>query len=170
MYRNIDDSSHGDGVDGREVADSPHEEQLVAEPALDAHAGTGTAVADPAPPAGRTIRLEAPGTGVRDTWRAMGPGIAAAMTGIGASHIIHGPTAGAEWGYALLWVIPVAYLLKYCAFEFAHRYTIVKGESIFEAYERIGRGKGEWTSDNQDTAAWVLQALQGAAPAGMWHS
>ena len=44
----------------------------------------------------KTIRLEAPGTGVRDTWRAMGPGIAAAMTGIGASHIMHAPTAGAQ--------------------------------------------------------------------------
>ncbi|WP_082126802.1 Nramp family divalent metal transporter [Allosalinactinospora lopnorensis] len=91
-----------------------------------------------------TIRLEAPGTGIRDTWKAMGPGIAAAMTGIGASHIIHAPTAGAQWGYTLLWIIPVAYILKYCAFEFAHRYTVVRGESIMDAYERIGRGRGQW--------------------------
>lgn len=91
-----------------------------------------------------TIRLEAPGTGVRATWGAMGPGIAAAMTGIGASHIMHGPTAGAQFGYALLWVIPMAYFLKYCAFEFAHRYTMVRGESIMEAYEKIGRGRGNW--------------------------
>lgn len=89
--------------------------------------------------AGKTIRLEAPGTGVMDTWRAMGPGVAAAMTGIGASHIIHAPTAGARYEYALLWVIPFAYLLKYCCFEFAHRYTMVKGESIMDAYFRIGR-------------------------------
>jgi Mn2+/Fe2+ NRAMP family transporter len=89
-------------------------------------------------PAG-TIRLEAPGLGVRDTWSAMGPGIAAAMTGIGASHIMHGPTAGAQYGYALLWIIPAAYILKYCAFEFAHRYTLVKGESIMDAYARFGK-------------------------------
>ncbi|MDZ5698774.1 Nramp family divalent metal transporter [Chelativorans sp. M5D2P16] len=69
----------------------------------------------------------------------MGPGIAAAMTGIGASHLMHAPTAGAQYGYALLWIIPVAYLLKYCAFEFAHRYTLVRGESIMEAYERFGK-------------------------------
>jgi hypothetical protein len=36
-------------------------------------------------------------------------------------------------------VIPFAYLLKYCCFEFAHRYTMVKGESIMDAYFRIGR-------------------------------
>ncbi|WP_201294690.1 Nramp family divalent metal transporter [Nocardiopsis sp. FR4] len=107
------------------------------EPDLTGAAATGAAPA-------KTIRLEAPGTGVRDTWRAMGPGIAAAMTGIGASHIMHGPTAGAQYGYALLWVIPFAYLLKYCAFEFAHRYTLVRGESIMEAYERTGRGRGNW--------------------------
>lgn len=88
---------------------------------------------------GGTIRLEAPGTGFGDTWRAMGPGIAAAMTGIGASHIMHAPTAGAEYGYALLWIIPFAYILKYCAFEFAHRYTLVKGESVMEAYGRVGQ-------------------------------
>ncbi|HSK39229.1 MAG TPA: hypothetical protein VK943_05635, partial [Arenibaculum sp.] len=92
----------------------------------------------------KTIRLQAPGTGARDTWRAMGPGIAAAMTGIGASHIMHAPTAGAQYGYALLWIIPFAYFFKYCAFEFAHRYTMVRGESIMEGYERIGRGKGNW--------------------------
>ncbi len=91
-----------------------------------------------------TIRLEAPGTGIRETWKAMGPGIAAAMTGIGASHIMHAPTAGAQWGYTLLWIIPVAYILKYCAFEFAHRYTVVRGESIMEAYQQIGRGRGQW--------------------------
>ncbi|MCQ0971645.1 Nramp family divalent metal transporter [Paracoccus sp. TK19116] len=86
-----------------------------------------------------SIHLEAPGTGVADTWRAMGPGVAAAMTGIGASHIIHGPTAGATYGYAFLWIIPVAYLLKYACFEFAQRYTMVKGESVMEAYGRVGR-------------------------------
>lgn len=84
------------------------------------------------------VRLEAPGTGFKDTWNAMGPGIAAAMTGIGASHLIHGPTAGAQFGYMLLWIIPAAYLLKYCAFEFAHRYTMVKGESVMDAYGRVG--------------------------------
>lgn len=92
----------------------------------------------------QTIRLEAPGLDAASTWRHMGPGIAAAMTGIGASHIMHAPTAGAQYGYALLWVIPFAYILKYCAFEFSHRYTLVKGESIMDAYHRIGRGKGNW--------------------------
>lgn len=87
----------------------------------------------------KTIHLKAPGTGFMDTWRAMGPGIAAAMTGIGASHIMHAPTAGAKYGYALLWVILAAYILKYCAFEFAHRYTMVKGESIINAYHRNGK-------------------------------
>lgn len=91
-----------------------------------------------------TVRLAAPDTGFKATWKAMGPGIAAAMTGIGASHIMHAPTAGAQFGYALLWIIPAAFFLKYCAFEFAHRYTLVRGESIMNAYERIGEGAGKW--------------------------
>lgn len=113
-----------------------------------AASGGGKSPADAAPPtAGDTrpvIHLEAPGTGVRDTWKAMGPGIAAAMTGIGSSHIIHAPVAGATYEYAFLWIIPFAYLLKYLNFEFAHRYTMVRGESIMDAYERIGRGRGNW--------------------------
>ncbi|MEY3872959.1 MAG: hypothetical protein RLZZ296_1954 [Pseudomonadota bacterium] len=94
--------------------------------------------ASPIPEKMLVIDLAAPGTGFMDTWRAMGPGIAAAMTGIGASHIMHAPTAGATYGYDLLWVILAAYFLKYCAFEFAHRYTMVKGESIINAYHRNG--------------------------------
>jgi Mn2+/Fe2+ NRAMP family transporter len=85
-----------------------------------------------------TIHMKAPGTGLVDTWKAMGPGSAAAMTGIGASHIMHAPTAGARFGYDLLWVILAAYIIKYCAFEFAHRYTMVKGETIINAYHRNG--------------------------------
>jgi Mn2+/Fe2+ NRAMP family transporter len=99
---------------------------------------SGTANTAPNPDKKLTIDLAAPGTGFMDTWRAMGPGIAAAMTGIGASHIMHAPTAGARYGYELLWVIVAAYILKYCAFEFAHRYTMVKGESIINAYHRNG--------------------------------
>lgn len=91
-----------------------------------------------------TIRFAAPETNAKATWNAMGPGIAAAMTGIGASHIMHAPTAGAQFGYALLWIIPFAYFFKYCAFEFAHRYTMVRGESVMAAYERMGEGRGKW--------------------------
>ncbi|ESR22658.1 Nramp family divalent metal transporter [Lutibaculum baratangense] len=97
------------------------------------------AVAEDVAKPGDTIYLDAPGTTLKDSWKAAGPGIAAAMTGIGASHIMHAPTAGAQYGYALLWIIPAAYLLKYCAFEFAHRYTLVKGESVMEAYGRVGQ-------------------------------
>jgi Mn2+/Fe2+ NRAMP family transporter len=86
----------------------------------------------------KTVHLKAPGLGLVDTWKAAGPGIAAAMTGIGASHIMHAPTAGAKYGYDLLWVILAAYIIKYCAFEFAHRYTMVKGEPIISAYHRNG--------------------------------
>ena len=70
--------------------------------------GDGQIDAGTAP--GEPIYLDAPGTTLKDTWVNAGPGIAAAMTGIGASHIMHGPTAGAQYGYVLLWIIPFAYL------------------------------------------------------------
>lgn len=124
MAINVDDAKLG------QIADAPVT-NLKLEPREDGDSG-------------ETLRLAAPDTGVKATWKAMGPGLAAAMTGIGSSHVMHGPTAGAAYGYILLWIIPLAYMLKYCAFEFAHRYTVVRGESVFAAYQRIGEGKGNW--------------------------
>ena len=66
--------------------------------------------------------------------RNFGPGIILMMTGIGTSHVITAPTAGGRFGYDLLWVIPVAYLLKYYGYEMAFRFTNATGKSIMEAY------------------------------------
>ncbi|MBB4934923.1 Mn2+/Fe2+ NRAMP family transporter [Lipingzhangella halophila] len=146
MHSSIDDPNEDDSNDvGTDAASGrdPSATSAPGSPEEGGSAGTGGTRRD-TPSEAVPVRLEAPGTGFRQTWKAMGPGIAAAMTGIGSSHIIHAPTAGAQWGYTLLWIIPVAYLLKYCAFEFAHRYTVVRGESIIEAYQRVGRGYGQW--------------------------
>lgn len=85
-----------------------------------------------------------------DRVRWLGPGMVVAATAVGASHLVLAPTAGASFGYALLWVIPFAHLFKYPAFEFAPRYAIATGETLLDGYARVPGPRG-W-------ALWVFLA------------
>lgn len=97
------------------------------------------------------------GDGGASTWargvdrvRWIGPGIVMAATAIGASHLVLAPTAGAAFGYALLWVIPLAHLFKYPAFEFGPRFAVATGTSLLDGYLRVP-GPKRW-------ALWVFLA------------
>ncbi len=83
-----------------------------------------------------------------DVVRWLGPGLVVAATAIGASHLVLAPTAGARFGYALLWVIPFSHLFKYPAFEFGPRYAVAEGESLLDGYARVP-GPDRW-------ALWVF--------------
>jgi Mn2+/Fe2+ NRAMP family transporter len=83
-----------------------------------------------------------------DRVRWLGPGLVVAATAVGASHLVLAPTAGASFGYALLWVIPFAHLFKYPAFEFAPRYAVATGTSLLDGYARVPGPRG-W-------ALWVF--------------
>lgn len=85
-----------------------------------------------------------------DRGRWLGPGLVVAATAIGASHLVLAPTAGAAYGYALLWVVIVAHLFKYPAFEFGPRYAVATGGSLLEGYARVP-GPARW-------ALWVFLA------------
>ena len=66
--------------------------------------------------------------------RQFGPGLILMMTGIGTSHLVTAPVAGGRFEFALLWVIPVAYIFKYYGFEMAFRFTNATGRSMLDAY------------------------------------
>lgn len=101
---------------------------------MSSHAGTG---------GGRS------GWGRRlDRVRWLGPGLVAAATAVGASHLVLAPTAGARFGYALLWVVLFSHLFKYPAFEFGPRYAVAAGETLLDGYARIPGPRG-W-------ALWVF--------------
>jgi Mn2+/Fe2+ NRAMP family transporter len=71
--------------------------------------------------------------------RSLGPGILFASTSIGVSHLVQSTRAGAIYGFGLLWAIILANLLKYPFFEYGSRYANVKGESIIDGYNNLGR-------------------------------
>ena len=78
--------------------------------------------------------LELPKMDLISILKSFGPGIVLMMTGIGTSHLIAAPASGGRFGFALLWCIPVAYILKYYGFELAFRFTHTTGRGLIQAY------------------------------------
>ncbi len=89
-------------------------------------------------------------SGKLDAVRWIGPGLVMAATAIGASHLVLAPTAGALFGFALLWVIPFSHIFKYPAFEFGPRYAVATDQSLLDGYGRVP-GPAGW-------ALWVFLA------------
>jgi len=58
---------------------------------------------------------------------------------IGVSHLVQSTTAGARFGFALVWAVILVHLLKYPFFEYGHRYAAATGESLLVGYRRVGR-------------------------------
>ena len=70
-----------------------------------------------------------------------GPGMILMMTGIGTSHLVTAPLAGAQFGYVLLWCVLASYVFKYYGFEMAFRFTHATGRSMLDAY---ATAPGKW--------------------------
>jgi Mn2+/Fe2+ NRAMP family transporter len=73
----------------------------------------------------------------------LGPGIMVSATAIGLSHIVLAPIAGAKFGYALIWVVVLAHVLKYPCFDFGPRYTLATGNSLITGYAKVP-GPKKW--------------------------
>lgn len=71
--------------------------------------------------------------------QALGPGLLWAGAAIGVSHLVQSTRAGASYGFALVWVVVVANLFKYTAFEAGPRYAAAMGESLLDGYHRVGK-------------------------------
>ncbi len=69
----------------------------------------------------------------------LGPGLLMAGAAIGTSHLVLSTRAGAHHGLVFIWIILIALLLKYPAFEFGPRYAVATGQSLLRAYQRQGR-------------------------------
>lgn len=78
----------------------------------------------------------------------LGPGLVWAAAAIGVSHLVQSTRAGASYGFALVWVVVLANVLKYPFFEYGPRYAAATGESLVDGYRR----QGVW-------AVWVYLVL-----------
>ncbi len=71
--------------------------------------------------------------------KVLGPGILFASMAIGVSHLVQSTRAGANYGFALVWIVIAANVFKYPFFEYASRYANATGESIIDGYRRLGK-------------------------------
>lgn len=71
--------------------------------------------------------------------KTLGSGILFASTAIGVSHLVQSTRAGADYGFALLWIVVAANVLKFPFFEYGSRYANVTGKSLIDGYAGLGR-------------------------------
>jgi Mn2+/Fe2+ NRAMP family transporter len=77
-------------------------------------------------------------TARKSWWALLGPGLIWAGTAVGVSHLVQSTRAGAGFGLALVWVVVVANVVKYPAFEAGPRYATATGSSLLMGYRRRG--------------------------------
>ena len=66
-------------------------------------------------------------------WRAIGPGIVIAATGLGAGDLIAASVAGAHYGTAVLWVVAAGAVLKFVLNENLARWQLTTGSTVMQA-------------------------------------
>ena len=70
--------------------------------------------------------------------KTLGPGLMFAGASVGVSHIVQSTRAGANYGFALLWVVVLVNILKFPFFEYGPRYVIATGDNLLKGYQRVG--------------------------------
>lgn len=75
----------------------------------------------------------------REFWRMIGPGIVYAAATIGTGELVLTATAGARYGYLLMWTVFLCCILKYFHTDACGRYTLATGGYLTEGWYRIGR-------------------------------
>lgn len=76
---------------------------------------------------------------LRNKTAQFGPGLLYAGAAVGVSHLVQSTRAGADFGFALVWVVFFANLVKYPIFEIGPRYAAVTGQTLLDGYRKLGR-------------------------------
>ncbi|MER0246279.1 Nramp family divalent metal transporter [Streptomyces sp. HSW2009] len=106
-------------------------------------AGAGAGAAPGAEPARAPAQDAAPTGGPPGSrWRAVGPGIVVAATGVGAGDLVATLIAGSKFGYTLLWAAVIGCLVKISLAEAVGRWHLATGQTLFHGWRTLG----PWTS------------------------
>ncbi len=69
----------------------------------------------------------------------IGPGLAYVLSMLGTGDLIANSTAGAGYGYALIWILALSLVFRFIWVNVSAKYVLVTGESLIEGYARVGR-------------------------------
>ncbi|MFC8749786.1 Nramp family divalent metal transporter [Pseudomonas oryzihabitans] len=88
----------------------------------------------------KSVTLDkAQGSGLRRLAKLLGPGIIAVLSWLGAGDLITSSVAGANYGYAMMWVLAVSLLLRFLIVNIIARFQLCnnRGMSILEGYAQL---------------------------------
>ena len=68
----------------------------------------------------------------------LGPGLVYILTTLGAGDIVSNATAGATFGYQLIWALGMTLIFRFVWVNTSAKYVLVTGESLFTGYGRLG--------------------------------
>jgi Mn2+/Fe2+ NRAMP family transporter len=71
--------------------------------------------------------------------RSIGPGFVFVLTVLGTGDIVANTTAGAGYGYSLIWVLGITLVCRFVWVNTSAKYVLVTGESLLTGYGRLGR-------------------------------
>ncbi|WP_433542658.1 Nramp family divalent metal transporter [Neomoorella humiferrea] len=73
--------------------------------------------------------------------RSFGPGIVVVLTWLGAGDLVDCSVAGAHYGYALMWGLALALLVRYALVSIIAKYQLmnIQGHTILEGYSKVFR-------------------------------
>jgi Mn2+/Fe2+ NRAMP family transporter len=69
----------------------------------------------------------------------MGPGFVYVLTVLGTGDLVSHSTAGAAYGYSLIWILALGLVFRFVWVNVSAKYVLVTGESLVQGYARVGR-------------------------------
>ncbi len=93
----------------------------------------------PVSPDGTAPAKAAPPNSFAAYLRAMGPGIVVVLTWLGAGDLVDASVAGGAYGYALMWVLALALVIRWLFVSAIARYQLCNphGESVMQGFHRL---------------------------------
>jgi Mn2+/Fe2+ NRAMP family transporter len=92
--------------------------------------------------------------------RSFGPGLVAVLSWLGAGDVVEAGVAGGNYGYALMWVVVVALMIRFLFVSLVARYQLCnpRGEGVLDGLYRLNR----WYAPGLLVACVVMGHVYGA--------
>ena len=92
--------------------------------------------------------------------RSFGPGLVAVLTWLGAGDVVEAGVAGGNYGYALMWIVVVALMIRFLFVSLIARYQLCnpRGEGVLDGLYRLNR----WYAPGLLVACVVMGHIYGA--------
>jgi Mn2+/Fe2+ NRAMP family transporter len=96
----------------------------------------------------------------RQYLRSFGPGLVAVLTWLGAGDVVEAGMSGGNYGYALMWIVVVALMIRFLFVSLIARYQLCnpRGEGVLDGLYRLNR----WYAPGLLAACVVMGHIYGA--------